>query len=206
MRSVTGWVACATSAGRATVTGLTAGTGGNIRARDGGVVWMKPTGFAMDELTARNICGMDLKTGRQVKGPHRPTCEVNMHLAVYRVRPDVKAVFHVHSPWATGVISTKMGFKLLLSEMVLYAGRMVNIPFYVGGAKELAEHVGDVVAENDVVFMTNHGVLAVGATIRESYHRCLVVEDAGKSMVAAMVVGGAKFLTKKQIGKLRGAH
>ena len=85
---------------------LVAGAGGNISARDGNIIWMKPSGFAMDEMAPEDLCGMDLESGKQVQGKNKPTSEVNMHLGIYRVRPDVNAIFHTHSAWASGVISS----------------------------------------------------------------------------------------------------
>ena len=73
--------------------GLVAGAGGNISARDGDLIWMKPSGFAMDDIAPEDWCGMDLATGKQVRGAHKPTSEVNMHLGIYRVRPETQVLF-----------------------------------------------------------------------------------------------------------------
>lgn len=50
----------------------------------------------------------------------------------------------------------------------------------------------------DTIFMVNHGVLAVGVNMKQAYYRCVVVEDAAKSLVAATVVGKPRFLTPAQ--------
>jgi L-fuculose-phosphate aldolase len=50
----------------------------------------------------------------------------------------------------------------------------------------------------DTLFMENHGMIGVGATMKQAYYRCLIVEDAAKSMIAAAVVGTPRFLTKEQ--------
>ena len=55
--------------------GLVAGAGGNISARDGNLIWMKPSGFAMDDMSPADLCGMDLATGKQVRGKNKPTSE-----------------------------------------------------------------------------------------------------------------------------------
>jgi hypothetical protein len=34
--------------------------------------------------------------------------------------------------------------------------------------------------------------------MKQAYYRCLIVEDAAKSMIAAAVVGTPRFLTKEQ--------
>ncbi|MFH1477144.1 MAG: class II aldolase/adducin family protein [Verrucomicrobiota bacterium] len=177
---------------------LVAGAGGNISARDGGIIWMKPSGLALDEMTPADLCGMDLKTGRQVKGRRKPTSEVNMHLAVYRARPDVNAVFHTHSPWASGVITAGITLRPMFAEFVNDLGRTGTVPYVTPTTQRLADAMGKKARTCDTIFMVNHGVLAVGATRKQAYFRVVVVEDAAKSLVAACVVGRPRFLNQRQ--------
>ena len=177
---------------------LVAGAGGNISARDGNIIWMKPSGLALDEMTPADLCGMDLKTGRQVKGKRKPTSEVNMHLAVYRARPDVKAVFHTHSPWASGVITSGITLRPMFAEFVNDLGRTGTVPYVTPTTQRLADAMGAKARTCDTIFMVNHGVLAVGANQKQAYFRVVVVEDAAKSLVAACVVGRPKFLSRRQ--------
>lgn len=174
---------------------LVAGAGGNISAREDRLIWMKPSGVAMDEMTPDDLCGIELDDGRQVRGPHRPTSEVNMHLEMYRARPDIKAIFHTHSPWASGVISSGAQLKPMFAEFVCDLGRVGTIPYVTPTTQDLADAMGRCAADHDTIFMVNHGVAALGATLKQAYYKCLVVEDAAISMVAASVVGKPRFLT-----------
>jgi L-fuculose-phosphate aldolase len=182
--------------------GLIAGAGGNISARDGDIVWMKPSGFAMDDMRPDDLCGMDLTSGEQVEGRNRPTSEVNMHLAIYRERPDVTAIFHTHSPWASGVISAGVELKPMFAEYINDLGRTGTVPYITPTTQDLADAMGRKAAECDTIFMVNHGVLAVGAVMKQAYYRCLVVEDAAKSLIAATIVGKPQFLSQSQIDDL----
>lgn len=181
---------------------LVAGAGGNISARDGDIIWMKPSGLALDEMTTADLCGLDLKTGRQIKGKRTPTSEVNMHLAVYRARADVNAVFHTHSPWASGVIAAGITLRPMFAEFVNDLGRTGTVPYITPTTPKLAEAMGKKARTCDTIFMVNHGVLAVGATQKQAYFRVVVVEDAAKSLVAACVVGRPRFLTRRQAREL----
>ena len=183
--------------------GLVAGAGGNISARDGDLIWMKPSGFAMDDMTPDDLCGMDLATGEQAQGANRPTSEVNMHLAVYRNRPDVMAVFHTHSPWASGVFSSGAELKPMFAEFVCDLGRVASLPYVTPTTQSLADAMGEITREHDTIFMANHGVLAVGLTATEAYYRVAVVEDAAKSMIAAAAVGTPQFFTDEQVEEIR---
>jgi L-fuculose-phosphate aldolase len=179
---------------------LVAGAGGNISVREGDIVWMKPSGFAMDDMGPNDLCGMDLETEKQVIGKSKPTSEVNMHLGIYKMRPDVKAIFHCHSPWASGVISSKGGAKLgpMFAEFVVDLGRVGTVPYITPTTQDLADAMAKSAKNHDTIFMVNHGVLAVGVNMKQAYFRLVVVEDAAKSLVAACSVGKPIFLTKKQ--------
>ncbi len=179
---------------------LVVGAGGNISARDGEIIWMKPSGMAMDDMGPDDLCGMNLADGQQVEGPHKPTSEVNMHLGIYRVRPDANAVFHTHSPWACGVVSA--GVELdkmpMFAEFVNDLGRRVTVPYITPTTQDLADCVTEASKEGDTIFMTNHGICALGVNMRQAFYRSLIVEDAAKSLVAASIVGKPQILTQAQ--------
>ena len=163
---------------------------------------MKPSGFAMDELAPEDLCGMDLASGRQLQGPNRPTSEVNMHLAVYKARPEITAIFHTHSPWASGVISSGAELKAMFAEFVCDLGRVGTIPYVTPTTQDLAQAAAEAAKESDTIFMVNHGILALGVTMKQAFYKCVVVEDAAISMVAAAAVGKPRFLNHKEIREL----
>ena len=185
---------------------LVVGAGGNISARDPastegpGRIWMKPSGFAMDDMGPDDLCGMEIASGDQVEGPHKPTSEVNMHLGIYRVRPDVNVVFHTHSPWLCGVVSAGIDVSVMpmFAEFVNDLGRRVTVPYITATTQALADTVANAAKEADTIFMSNHGVCALGVNMKQAFYRCLIAEDACKSLVAATVVGKPQLLTAKQ--------
>jgi len=50
--------------------------------------------------------------------------------------------------------------------------------------------------------MSNHGVCALGLNMKQAYYRCLIVEDAAKSLAAACIVGTPQYLTPQQEAEL----
>lgn len=183
--------------------GLTAGAGGNISAREGRWIWVKPSGFAMEDLSGKDMCCVELDTGRQIEGRFRPTSELPMHLAVYRARPDIRAVFHTHSPWASGVITSDADIRPMFAEVVQDLGGMCTVPYLTTGSRELADAVAEAAREHETIFLVGHGVVALGRSLKQAYYRCCVAEDAAKSFLAASLVGKPKFLTDEQIAELK---
>lgn len=182
--------------------GVSAGAGGNISAREGDVIWMKPSGYAMDELTPEHLCGMELATGAQQFGDAAPTTEFNMHLAVYRVRADAIAVFHTHPPWLTGVISAGVPFRPLTTESVGYLGRIAHLPYEIPQSPMLARQVEQAARDHETLLLPNHGIVTLAETQREAYHRSLVAEDTAKSIIAASLMGKPQFLSDTQINAI----
>lgn len=184
--------------------GLTAGAGGNISAREGRLIWVKPSGYSMGELTGRAMCCIDLQSGEMLEGPARPTSELPLHLAIYRLRPDVQAVFHTHSPWASGVISSGADLRPIFAEVVNDLGGIAHVPYITPGSGELAEGVAAEAQEHDTIFMSNHGVVALGKTMKQAFYRCCVAEDAAKSFLAATLAGRPQFLSDALVAELQG--
>ena len=127
-----------------------------------------------------------------------------MHLAVYRTRPDVTCVFHTHSPWASGVITSGVRLKPMFAEFVNDLGRTGTVPYVTPTTQKLADAMGQKVRTCDTVFMINHGVLATGVNMKQAYFRCMVVEHAAMSFVAACAVGRPRFLSPKQQREILG--
>jgi L-ribulose-5-phosphate 4-epimerase len=77
-------------------------TWGNVSAidRDRGLVVIKPSGVSYAAMTTADLVVVDLEGGI-VAGELHPSTDTPTHLALYRAFPDIGAVVHTHSTWAT---------------------------------------------------------------------------------------------------------
>jgi len=82
--------------------GLVTLTWGNVSGidRSTGLVAIKPSGVAYDDLESGDIVVVDLE-GNVVDGDRRPSTDTPTHLALYRAFGEIGAVVHTHSTWAT---------------------------------------------------------------------------------------------------------
>jgi L-ribulose-5-phosphate 4-epimerase len=82
--------------------GLVVHAFGNASAidRDTGLVVIKPSGVPYDDLEAETLVVTDME-GRVVEGPFRPSSDLPTHLALYKAFPQLGAVVHTHSRFAT---------------------------------------------------------------------------------------------------------
>lgn len=77
-------------------------TWGNVSGidRESGLVVIKPSGVEYEKLRLEDLVVVDLE-GNVVEGRLKPSSDTKTHLALYRAFPDIGAVVHTHSTWAT---------------------------------------------------------------------------------------------------------
>lgn len=184
---------------------LVTSSGGSISAREGDKIWMQPDDFAFAEMRPADLCGINLKTGRQFQGKKwgkRPSPEVNLHRAIYRARPDIMAVFHVHPAWVIGVISAGKKFRPMFAEFINDLGRTGSVPYLAPATPALTKRMVQCAKDHDTIFMINHGMLTMGVNLKQAFYRCVVAEDAAKSLVSASIVGRPLFLNQQQANEI----
>lgn len=182
--------------------GLAAGPGGNVSVRDESRIWISPSGFPLDLIERDDWVPMEIASGRierpvSVDGP-RPSSEFEMHLEIYRTRPDVHAVVHTHPPITIGVISAGIReIPPMFPDFVAIAGSIGMIEYVVPCSPELAAAVRQEIGAPGMgaLLMRNHGLLTVGGSVREAYYRTEVIEEAARIFWIARSVGTPQVLT-----------
>jgi L-fuculose-phosphate aldolase len=178
--------------------GLAVGAGGNISARVGDIVYLSPSGYAFEELVPEQYVGVNLQSGEVVDGDLKPTCEISMHLGCYLIRKDIQAVVHTHPPIATGLISAGVEIKPMFPDFVAYVGEAPVIDYVIPAGSEIREAVTGIIKEHNAVLLKNHGAVTVGANLKEAFYRAQIIEDAARSLMASLVAGKPRFLTKSE--------
>ena len=75
---------------------------GNVSAYspEEGVMVIKPSGIAYEELTSQNMVLVD-RNGSVLEGDLQPSSDTMTHLELYKQYPSIGSIVHTHSPWAT---------------------------------------------------------------------------------------------------------
>jgi L-fuculose-phosphate aldolase len=139
--------------------GLVRGTEGNVSARAGELVAVSPTSLPYETLRPQDV-SLVTAAGELVDGCE-PTVELPLHLAVLAARPDVGAVVHTHSHWAT-------------------ARPPVPVAEGASGTPELGAAVVAAAGEGHAVVMRGHGPVCFGADLAEALERALALEEAAR--------------------------
>lgn len=185
--------------------GLVVGTWGNISTRvpDEDLVAITPSGMNYDELVAEDIVLVDLE-GNVVDGLRKPSIEVPMHVAIYQNRPDIQAIVHTHSAFATAMAAARKPIPGAVEDLVQIVGGDVRVCEYaLPGSKELGQNVIKALERRQAVLLANHGMLGAGRNLNEALKICQVVEKAAQITIFAKVLGGVVELSQEDVDFMR---
>jgi L-fuculose-phosphate aldolase len=172
--------------------GLTSGSGGNISARVEGTdqVVIKNSGVSFADTTEENIVLVDLY-GKVLEGSLKPSKEVKFHCGIYRVRPEIRAVVHTHSPAATAFSVVGKEVPMVTVSAAKGVGRAPLVGYAPPGSDELAQLVMERFQDQTLkaALLQNHGVITVGQDLYEALYLAEVVEDTAKVAIYAAGLG-----------------
>src|SRR5581483_9928731 len=120
-------------------------------------------------------------------GPHRPSSEFPFHQAIYRARPDLRAIVHAH-PVALVAFSIcrKVPDTSLFPQAGHVCGNVGYAPYALPGSEQLGRRIAEVCARGfDCVMLENHGVVIGGATLGQAFQRFETLEFTAKTIVKA---------------------
>jgi L-fuculose-phosphate aldolase len=182
--------------------GLVTGTSGNVSARTPeGDVLMTPSGIDYEELEPGDVVLVDLE-GEVLEGSLGPSTETPMHTGIYRVRPEVGAVVHTHSVFATTLAC--LGWTLPPVHYMLTTlsedGRIPIAPYATYGTEELANNAAEALGEgHNACLLQNHGTITVGDSPQKAFSRTVVLEEMAEIYYRTRVVGEPVLLTPEQV-------
>jgi L-fuculose-phosphate aldolase len=160
--------------------GQAVGSSGNASMRlqvpTGDLVLITPMGRALEELSPLDLAVVDMD-GEPVEEDLPPSSETALHLAVYRRRPDVGGVVHVHAVFSS--VAAVAGWEIppIIDEVVIKLGGGVRVAEYAfPGTEDLAQEACSALGDRMAVLLRHHGLLAAGLSVQEALDNSLLVE------------------------------
>uniref|UniRef100_A0A668UMY2 Class II aldolase/adducin N-terminal domain-containing protein n=1 Tax=Oreochromis aureus TaxID=47969 RepID=A0A668UMY2_OREAU len=155
-----------------------------------------PDGLAYSEVTGSslvkvNILGEVVEKGSTNLGVD--TEKFSLHSAIYSARPDVRCLFHLHTPATAAVSAMKSGLLPLSHEALLvgdvayydYNGVMEDEEDRV----ELQKSLGPTCK---VLVLRNHGIVALGESVEEAFYTIYHIQAACQIQVSALCCAGGE--------------
>ena len=160
---------------------LVTGSSGNLSYRmNDGTLLVTPSARSIGDLDPGDLVTLD-PDGTSRDPSARPTSELPLHLAAYRVRPDITCVMHTHPTMC--VVWSKTG--ALFPRDTVGASETLRraawTPYYKNGSEELAQVCAEQFAQGvDVVMMERHGLSVVSDDLDDAFLQTDLAEEAAR--------------------------
>lgn len=181
------------------------GTGGNVSVlvADRDLMAVTPSSVKYHELGLDDICICDLR-GAVVEGVRAPSVEAGLHAAVYRERPDVKAVVHTHQIYGSVFGVLNLPIPALLDEVSFTLGEAIEVvPYALSGSPELAANVASKLRNNaNAYIIQNHGIIAMGKNMDKALLAAELLEKVAQTYYLALSTGSPVTVLPDQIQEM----
>lgn len=182
--------------------GMTTTSGGNISViDDNGDVWVTPS--AIDKGTLRPTDMICVKKDGTIEGRHTPSSEYPFHIAIYKSRPEIKAVIHAHPP---ALVSFSIVRQIPDTNVIPQAKNICGPIGYAPYALPGSEDLGKVIAREfdegyNAVIMENHGTVVGGSDLADAFQRFETLEFCARSLINGNTIGEPQYLGDEQINE-----
>ena len=180
--------------------GMTTLSGGNLSILDAnGDIWITPAGVDKGKLTPQDI--VCVHADGTVDGLHRPSSELPFHRAIYRRRPDLRAIVHAHAP---ALVSFSIVRRIPNAYIIPQAQRVCGLvgyaPYALPGSEQLGEAIADTFADGyNVVLLENHGIAAGAGDLLSAFQRLETLDFCARTELKAHALGPINTLTEAQL-------
>jgi L-fuculose-phosphate aldolase len=180
--------------------GLLTGTSGNVSALDAkGRIWITPSGRPWKSIRSASIAKIEAD-GSFPESPE-PSSELPLHKAIYAARSDVRGIVHTHSRFAT-VFSVLRREIDPVHYLLAVAGGRIRVAEYAGfGTDALATAAVAALGTDKAVLLANHGLVAVGPTLRDAERVAVAVEEVAALAWHAAMIGKPVALSAAQMAE-----
>jgi len=178
--------------------GINQGTSGNISARVPKGFLITPSGMAYDETKPADIVLMRLD-GSHV-GRRKPSSEWRFHRDLMATRPEIGAVVHTHSMFATTLSCLGMGIPAVHYMIAATGASSIRCaPYATYGTQETADNALAALADCNACLLANHGMIVVGPTLKKAMWLAIEVETLAAQYWRALQIGRPNILTDEQV-------
>lgn len=197
--------------------GLNRGTAGNLSVRaplsaasltpadaepdPGPGFLITPTGMPYDSLTPADIpwVGFD---GRS-RGKRKPSSEWRLHHDIYLAKPEVGAVVHAHSPFATSLACLRREIPPFHYMVARFGGDTVRCADYaLFGTQALSDATVRAMDGRSACLLGNHGMVVAGKDLPEALAAAVELETLCEQYWRALQIGEPVLLSEEQMAEV----
>lgn len=171
---------------------LTVETWGNISIRDPetGLVYLTPSAMNYYDCTEDDVVVCDLD-GNIVEGNRKPTVEKDLHLMIYKNRPNINSVVHTHPIYSMVFACLGREIPQVIDEAAQIFGDVVRVAEYgLPGSKELAENcIKALGTTSNACLLQSHGAVCLGTDLEKAFKVAKVLEMTAQIYHMCLTIG-----------------
>jgi L-fuculose-phosphate aldolase len=170
-----------------------------VALRSQNIIAITPSGIDYDRLKIDDISLIDFD-GHHIAG-EKPSSEWYLHLALYKQRPEINAVVHTHSRFATTLALLHKPLPACHYLIGVAGCKEIRVaPYATFGTPELAEKTMAALGASDrCILMANHGLIAIGNELEQAYNTALYIEEVAELYHRALTIGDPVILSDKEM-------
>ena len=176
----------------------TPGYSGNISARHKSGMLITTSGSSNGYLSKDDVVLTDFY-GKSLEEGKKPSSEKFLHIEIYKKRPEINYIIHVHAPYFSSFASAGKDLMApIMAENVFYFGGIPLADYALPSTMQLVENTVKYFDKYDAVLMANHGFVVASKTIEDAYMKLELAESYAQVVLNTYILGGAKLLSEKE--------
>ena len=161
-----------------------------------------PTGISKGNLKPDDLCIVDME-GKQISGKRKRTSEILLHLAIYKARPDVRAVIHSHPPHATAFAVAGIDLPTCIHpEAEVFLGTVKTAKYVTPGDTRLGESILPYVKDSNTILLQSHGVVCFHPDLEQTYYQLEIVDAYARILLLTKQLGSIRPLDAGEMKEL----
>ncbi len=178
--------------------GLNRGTSGNASVRFGTGLLITPSALPVTAMKSASM--VQLAGNGDVLAGGKPSSEWRFHCDIFAARPEINAVVHVHSVFATTLACLGKDLPAVHYMLALAGGDSVRCaPYSVFGEKTLSNQAVTALEERKACLLGNHGMIALGVDLADALAVAVEVEFVSEIYWRALQAGQPHILSRQQM-------
>jgi L-fuculose-phosphate aldolase len=179
-------------------TGLNKGTSGNCSVRCEGGFLVTPSGMAVEDMTAASMVQMQFDGSYE---PNKiPSSEWRFHRDILKNRPDINAVIHTHSMFATTLACLHKDIPPFHYMIAVVGGDTIRCaPYALFGSQALSDNALAALIDRKACLLANHGMICLGKDLDDALAVTVEVENLCEQYWRALQLGEPHILSEAEM-------
>jgi L-fuculose-phosphate aldolase len=157
-------------------TGLNKGTSGNCSVRCEGGFLVTPSGMAIEDVTSESMVKMQFDGS--FENGKTPSSEWRFHRDILKNRPEINAVIHTHSMFATTLACLHKDIPPFHYMIAVTGGDMIRCaPYALFGTQALSDNALAALTDRKACLLANHGMICLGKDLDDALAVTVEVEN-----------------------------